>query len=227
MPRTVTNTQYIHVESQPQTRRKSSKHGEKRRRPGWVDPKIDHPASPEGESRLDWSAVEAMWLTGIGATEIARTICPNDKTSAKRVRDRIYCHAYKHGWTKRLEKAHKMQELADKLLEKPKTAQPTQISPVEQTKLEVTNGAQIAANIMATRKEAYLQKTSKAIDKATELLEKHEMHTLEDAGLAFAAFEPVHKIAKDVHGLDAKNVTNAVQVNFLSQPGAQDEVIDA
>jgi hypothetical protein len=74
-----------------------------------------------------------------------------------------------------------------------------------------------AGNLYAARKNAYLDVTAKFIDRAATQLDRRAIDSLEDAALAGKLFLPVHELARDIHGLNARESANQVNVNILSE----------
>lgn len=89
--------------------------------------------------------------------------------------------------------------------------------------LNVTQAAQIGANLLANRRNKYLSQVSSAVEKATEKLDSREFISVEDAGEAFKSFSEVHAVARDIFSLGKTVNSTQVQVNVL---GSADIRID-
>lgn len=161
-----------------------------------------------GPIRYDWPGIKLLYVAGAGCSEIAHSMTAQTTHLFERVRAAIAQRCSVDEWPKLREAGLKLSEsrpvgsknndsLSDRLLSRNITA--------------------TAGGCLAARKNRYLDITSKFIDRASDQLDKREISSLEQAALAAKLMQPVHEIAKDVHGLNSKDGVNQVNVNILSQ----------
>jgi hypothetical protein len=156
-----------------------------------------------------------LFTAGVSAADIAKSLTKTCPDAYLTVRKTIATRSQRYEWAKVAEDARKLV-----------SSEPRAISDVFRSQNAMSpNVVAYAANIASERKNRYLDVTTGFIDKAVTKLQEHPIESLQDASVAAKLMEPVHKIAVDVHGLNAKESPASLQVNILSQGG--DVVVDA
>ena len=162
----------------------------------------------QGPIRYDWPNLKLLYVGGAGVADIARALTVEFPDHFERVQNTINRRSAREEWPKVRE------DSANLIRMRPESSK-NNVSLLERPMSQ--NVLTTAANTRSVRKERYLNSTSAFIDKAAQQLDNHPISSLADAALAAKLMEPVHAIAKDVHGLNAKDGSNAVQVNILSE----------
>lgn len=160
-----------------------------------------------GIIRYDWPEIRLLFVGGSTVADIARSLTVDCPDSYDTVSNTIYTRARRDEWA---ETSRQVAKLAES---RPRASVngSSELSTTVQT---------MAQNIAIERKKSYIDRTSGFIDKASKLLEDRPLQTLEDAAMAGKLFDPVHQIAKDIHGLNAREPVAALQVNILSELGS-------
>lgn len=163
-----------------------------------------------GIIRYDWEEIKALYVANISPTEIARSLTKECPESFSTVQNTIHTRASRNDWQLLRDKASKLVSGdPDANLGVSKIARPSLIS-----------------SVLAERRGRYLDITSKKLDETATALENTPINSLEQSAMAFKLLEPAHKIAVDVHGLNARESAAALQVNILSDPDACKVIID-
>lgn len=170
-----------------------------------------------GPIRYNWPEIKLLYVSGASCTDIARGLTKDCPDHTNRARSAIAQRCCRDGWPE-------IRDAGKKFMETRPINAKNHDSRFQPSLLQ--DGARMAANVFADRKNSYLERASSFVDKSSKLLDDREINNLEEAALAAQLFDPVHKIAKDVHGLNVKEPAAALQVNFLSDPGACRVVID-
>lgn len=157
--------------------------------------------------RYDWPEIKLMYVAGASAADIARALTQTQPDAFRRVQNTILQACGRGEWNKLREKAVKLTESRP---EGSKNNVST-LSPPSST-----NVIAMAQNILSARKNKYLDVMTEAIERGSLAVKRASLDTLEDVAMTFKLAEPMHAIAKDVHGLNAKDSVQAMQVNFLS-----------
>lgn len=157
----------------------------------------------QGVIRYDWPGIQLLFTAGCSPADIARSLTQDCPDNYDTVRKTVAQRSSRYEWTKTADEAKKLV-----------SANPSSI--YNKTKELSSSVVGLAQNIALERKKSYLDRTSGFIDRASKLLEDRPLESLEDAAMAGKLFDPVHQIAKDVHGLNAREPVAALQVNILS-----------
>lgn len=161
-----------------------------------------------GPIRYDWPSIKLLYVGGASVTDIARSLTKDYPDHFTRIQNTISVRAQRDEWKKVRDSALELLAL------RPESSRgnDSTLSPVMSKDV-----MSMAANTASVRKNRYLDVTTEAIDRAASTLKDRPINTLEEAAMAFKLMEPVHALARDVHGLSAKDGANQVQVNILSQ----------
>lgn len=165
----------------------------------------------QGPIRYDWSGIQLLWTAGASAADIAKSLTQDFPEQYDIVRNTVAKRAQRHEW-------HQTAKEAQKLV----SANPSSFynKPRELSASVLAT----SVNIASERKKNYVDRVAGFLDKSSKLLEDRPLESLEDAALAGKLMEPVHNIARDIHGLNAREPVAALQVNFLSDPGTWKQV---
>lgn len=160
-----------------------------------------------GPIRYDWPQIKLLYVAGAGVTDLARSLTIDQPDEFDRVRAAVAQRAHREEWLE-------IRDAGLKMTQNRPEGSKNNVSALERP---LSQNVQILAqNIFAERKKLYIERTTGFIDRASKRLEERKVATLEDAAMAAKLFEPVHAIARDVHGLNAKEGTHNLQVNILS-----------
>lgn len=161
----------------------------------------------QGPIRYDWQGIKLLYVAGASVTDIARSLTADCPEYFVRVQNTVSVKVKRDEW----------QSIKDRALSLAETRKSNSLAHKDQGPRALSEGVMLsAANILASRKTAYRERTSKFIDRASIELEKRPIESLEDASLAGKLFDPIHELARDIHGLHAKEGSHSLQVNVLS-----------
>lgn len=167
----------------------------------------DSCADRQGVIRYDWSSIKLLYVGGASHSDIAHGLTIDCPEHFDRARAAIAQASSRDDWPS-------LRELSNTLVQSRVNAHKSNDSTLNRVESHLVT--QTAASTYAARKNRYLDVTSRFIDRASDQLEKREIESLEQAALAAKLMQPVHEIARDIHGLNAKEGAGQVQVNILS-----------
>lgn len=167
-----------------------------------------------GVIRYDWSQLKLLYVSGVGCTDLAKSLTKDCPEEFNRVRGAISMQCHREEW-------EKIRESGRAII----SQQPSTTKNNGSTQLQNV-ATDLAASVFAHRKNSYLDKTTLKVDQAAEILAKQPLNDMEDVHLAFKQFEPVHRMAVDLHGLNAKDSPAALNVSFLGNPEQCKVVVD-
>jgi hypothetical protein len=163
---------------------------------------------PQTLIRYDWPAIKLLYVAGAGVTEIARSLAGDRPEDNVRIRATVAQRCKREDWP----------ALRSKGLQLAQDRPPGSKGNDSVSDKMMSQHVTIAAGLLADRKNAYCERTSRFIDRASLQLDQRPIESLEDASQAGKMFQPVHVLARDIHGLNAKEPAAALQVNFLGNP---------
>ena len=165
-----------------------------------------------GPIRYDWQTIKLLYISGASSTDIARSLTLDCPDAMNRVRNTICKRGERDGWKE-------IREAGLKLTQNRPANSMNNDSRLESALSQSVES--IAQNVYSARKSRYLDITTRFVDRSATALDNRSINNLEEAAMAAKLMEPVHAIAKDVHGLNAKEGTHNLQVNFLSDFSGQ------
>lgn len=169
-----------------------------------------------GPIRYDWPSIQLMFSTGVSPIDIARALTKDCPDSLETVRKTIAKRSQRYEWGKMVEEARKLI-----------SSHPDAISEVDRARSAVSPSVvQSAVNVYSERKSRYLEATTQFVDRAVGTLATRDVSSLEAAAVSAKLMEPIHKLAVDIHGLNAKDSPAALQVNFLGSNEACKVTVD-
>jgi isocitrate/isopropylmalate dehydrogenase len=170
-----------------------------------------------GPIRYDWPNIQLLFTAGASPADIAKALTKDCPDQYDVVRNTVAKRSQRYEWGQIAEDARKLA-----------SSEPRAISAIAKSNSALsTNVLAGAANVFAERKSRYLEVTTDFVDRSVSKLKDHPINNLADASVAAKLMEPVHKIAVDIHGLNAKDSPAALQVNFLGSPDACKVTLDA
>jgi len=162
---------------------------------------------PPTAIRCDWPAIKLLYVAGNGVTDIARSLTKDSPAECSRIRATIAQRCKREDWPALRKAGLQLAQDRPPGSKGNDSVSDSILSP------DVTKAA---GNLFALRKDAYRERTTRFIDRASVQLDRRPIDSLEDAALAGKLFQPVHEIARDIHGLNAKEGSHNLQINFLS-----------
>ncbi len=163
---------------------------------------------PPTAIRYDWPSIKLLYVAGAGVTEIARSLTRDRPDDFARIRGTIAQRCTRDRWPAL--RTAGLQLTQDR-------PQGSKGNDSVSDKIMSQNVTMAAANLYAARKDSYRERTSRFIDRASLQLDQRPIESLEDASRAGKLFQPVHELARDIHGLNAKEGSHNLNVNILSQ----------
>jgi hypothetical protein len=162
----------------------------------------------QGPIRYDWPSIKLLYVGGASHSDIATALTKNQPDLFDRVRAAIAQSSSRDDWPS-------LRQLSIDVVQSRPDAVPNNHNTV--SRLKSHDVTLLAASTHSARKNRYLDITSKFLDRAATTLDQRRVDTLEQAAMAAKLMQPVHEIARDIHGLSSKDGVNQVNVNILSQ----------
>lgn len=160
-----------------------------------------------GPVRYNWPEIKLLYMGGATAQQIANALSAGNPESTETIRAAIAKQSSRNDWPS---------ELASITQKVSEAKNGRQYLPDGQNNTQSLSVTEASVTLASERKARYLEITSKFADRAAKTLDQRQIDTLEDAAMAAKLFQPVHELARDIHGLNGKDVGNQVQVNILS-----------
>ncbi|MCE0483114.1 MAG: hypothetical protein LV479_02625 [Methylacidiphilales bacterium] len=163
---------------------------------------------PSTTIRYDWPSLKLLYVGGASHTDIAHALTKDCPEEFDRVRAAIAKASSRDDWPA-------LRNASQTIVSARPEASPLNDSTLSH--LPSQSVTKVAAECFSARKSRYLDVTSGFIDRAATQLRQRGIDSLESAALAAKLMLPVHELARDIHGLNAKESGNQVNVNILSE----------